>query len=230
MLQKKSVFTIYLIGPTYTGKTYIIQKYVNHLDKYIFDYTRGIEFEYKTINLDENTKIRLNICDTSGMPYYKRFIFNPIKNRCDGIIFVYSINDKRSFDELFNDFINPIKKIIDLNSIPVYLVGNECLPGEKREIEKEEAENKLKEYEYNFKFMETCAKNNINLNELFQNIAEDMYKKYKEKEENQEINQINQINQINENNNNIIIAQNNKPKKSVLQKVSNFFKRITKHF
>ena len=73
--------------------------------------------------------------------------------------------------------------------------------------------------------METCAKNNINLNELFQNIAEDMYKKYKEEnKENQE------INQINENNNNIIIAQNNRPKKSVLQKVSNFFKRITKHF
>jgi len=78
--------------------------------------------------------------------------------------------------------------------------------------------------------METSAKNNINLNELFQNIAEDMYKKYKEKEENEEINQINQINQINENNNNIIIAENNRPKKSILQKVSNFFKRITKHF
>ena len=70
--------------------------------------------------------------------------------------------------------------------------------------------------------METSVKNNININELFQNIVEDIYKKYKE--ENQE------INLINENNNNIIIAQNNKPKKNVLQKVSNFFKRITKHF
>ena len=70
--------------------------------------------------------------------------------------------------------------------------------------------------------METSVKNNININELFQNIVEDIYKKYKE--ENQE------INQINENNNNIIIAQNNKPKKSIFKKVSNFFKRITKHF
>ena len=229
MNQKKNVFHIYLIGPV-TGKTCIIQKYINNSDKN-FLITIGMDFKVKIINLDENTKIKLTIWDTPSAERYRSLVFNFIRNKCDGIIFVYSINQKYSFDALFNGFIVPLKKIIDLNSIPVYLVGNECYPGEKREVEKEEVENKLKEYKYNnFKFMEISPKYNINLNELFQNITEDMYKKYKEKEENEEINQINQINQINENNNNIIIAENNRPKKSILQKVSNFFKRITKHF
>ena len=92
MIKKKSVFTIYLLGPCLTGKTYIFQKYLNKLDKPFFLASIGFDSKSKLINLDENTKIKLIIYDTSGTERFRGLNFNFIRNKCDGIIFVYSIN------------------------------------------------------------------------------------------------------------------------------------------
>jgi len=219
----KNEFSIVLIGDSGSGKTSIISKYFNRSFDFV-EATNGINLSFKEINLNNNTKIKLNIWDTPGVGILRSMIRFPLKSNCDGIILTYLINKKSSFDNIFEIWINEIEKIIDLKSIPVYLVGNNCDLEDKREVEKKEVENKSKEY--NFKFMETSAINNININELFQNISEDIYNKYYKKEENIENEETNQINE----NNNIIIIQNNKPKKNVFQKVSNFFKKITKHF
>ena len=174
----KNEFSIVLIGDSGSGKTSIISKYFNRK----FDCVEanvGINVSFQEINLNNNTKIQLKIWDTPGVGILRPMIRFPLKFNCDGIILTYLINSKSSFDNIFEIWINEIEKIIDLKSIPVYLVGNNCDLEDKREVEKKEVENKSKEY--NFKFMETSAINNININELFQNISEDIYKKYIEK-------------------------------------------------
>jgi len=80
MLPIKNNFSIILIGPTYTGKTCIIQKYVHHLDK-ICLITTATEFFHKTINLDENTKIRLKILDTPSIERYRSILLTSLKFR-----------------------------------------------------------------------------------------------------------------------------------------------------
>ncbi|KAI9584422.1 hypothetical protein GQX74_006317 [Glossina fuscipes] len=90
-------------------------------------------------------------------------------------ILVYSVCSKQSLEEL-----KPIWTLIkelkgeDIPNIPVMLVGNKCdETAELREVT--EIEGKAQATTWNISFMETSAKTNHNVTELFQ--AESMDKK-----------------------------------------------------
>lgn len=89
-----------------------------------------------------------------------------------GIIFVYSINNRKSFEYIKQNF--SYIKISD--NIPLVLVGNKYDLKEKREISKEEGRQLAEEY--NMYFFECSAKNYIKINEIFQILM----KKNKQKE------------------------------------------------
>ncbi len=91
-----------------------------------------------------------------------------------GIIFVYSINNRKSFEYIKQNF--SYIKISD--NIPLVLVGNKYDLKEKREISKEEG-TQLAE-EYNMYFFECSAKNYININEIFQILVKKINKRKKE--------------------------------------------------
>ena len=214
MIEYKKSFKVLIFGDIGTGKSQIISKYLN-----TSDITMHLPYS-KKIKLDNNETIELNLIDTNGQENYRNFHFYLLKN-CDGIIILYSIDHKYTFDSVFESWVKGIKnKIDDLNSIPIYIVGNKCDLIWEREVSEEEAENKSKEY--NFKYMEISIKNNYNIDNLFKNISEDIYEKYC-KEKNLNMKKIPESNFV-------ITNKNNKPKKNVLQKISNFFKKLTKHF
>ena len=214
MIEDKKSFRVLIFGDCGTGKTQIISKYLN-----IYDVRMHQPYP-KEIKLDNNETIKLNLIDTNGQEKYRNIHFYLLDN-CDGIIILYSIDEQDTFNSVFESWIKGIKNRIDyLNSIPIYIVGNKCDLIWERKVSEEEAENKSKEY--NFKYMEISIKNNININKLFKNISEDIYEKYC-KEKNLNMKKIPE-------NNLVITNKNNKPKKNVLQKISNFFKKLTKHF
>ena len=106
----KNEFTIVLIGDSGSGKTSIISKYFNRSFDFV-EATNGINLSFKEINLNNNTKIKLNIWDTPGVGILRSMIRFPLKSNCDGIILTYLINKKSSFDNIFEIWINEIEKI-----------------------------------------------------------------------------------------------------------------------
>ena len=68
--------------------------------------------------------------------------------------------------------------MILLTKVSIVLFGNKC-DMEKREVTKEEAEGFAKLN--NLIYFETSAKNKININEGFQRVANDAYKKFGKK-------------------------------------------------
>ena len=118
--------------------------------------TVGIDFYCKKIELDNKRKIDLKVFDTAGQEQYRSNAFQIIKTKCNGIIILYSINNKKSFNNVFENWIDQLNNIIDLNSIVIYIVGNKSDLEDEREVEKKEVEKISKEY--NFKIMETSAK------------------------------------------------------------------------
>ena len=210
-------YSVFFLGDSQTGKTTIISKYFDlPIDYNCQISTIRIDYYKKTIEVNNKTKIDLKIYDTAGQEQYRSNAFQIIKTKCNGIIILYSINSKKSFNNVFEYWIDQLNNIIDLTSIPIYIVGNKCDLKDEREVEKEEVENKLKEYD--FKFMETSAKKNINISELFKNISEDIYKKYY-KEEKQEINNISSKNSLSKP---FEVVNIKKPKRNIFSRIFNF--------
>ena len=82
--------------------------------------TIGIDFKIKTIDID-GKKIRLQIWDTAGQERFKTITQTYYKGAM-GIIMVYAINDRPSFNALEN-WMKQIKTHASENVIKV-LVGN----------------------------------------------------------------------------------------------------------
>ena len=98
---KESTIGISLIGNSSTGKTSIIKTYKNK--KFVFDVktTIGFDYEFFPVKLSNDEKIILKIIDTAGTEQYRSLCLNMLRNN-KGVILVYSINDKKSFDDIAN--------------------------------------------------------------------------------------------------------------------------------
>ena len=145
-----------IIGNSIVGKTSILTKYTSKSYTESYVATVGLDFFTKDETID-NKIIRIKIWDTAGQERYKA-ITKCFFQRAQGIIIVFDVTNKRSFDDLkmWIDSINSQSKLTeDLENMPIIIIGNKIdLP--KRVIDKETALNFAKEQ--NLEYYETSAK------------------------------------------------------------------------
>ena len=166
-------FSIITLGESGVGKTSIIRRYIYDLYDENFISTIGMSFNYKDITLKNNKKIKLKIIDTGGEEKYRSVSKSYFKN-ADAVLFVYSIDDQKSFDRikewitLFNENHN------GKEGIPKILVET------KNDLPRKVDENNSIQFaESNgFKFRKTSAHDNYLINELFQDAGELLYENY----------------------------------------------------
>jgi len=84
-----------------------------------------------------------------------------------GILLVYDVTEERTFSNIKN-WIRNIKKHATDN-VDKILIGNKCDMVDKKVIDAERGQALAKEYD--IKFVETSAKNNINVEEAFITLA-----------------------------------------------------------
>jgi small GTP-binding protein len=89
-------FKVCLIGDGYVGKTSVRRKYLGKVFKANYIATLGVDFAQKALWYDD-TPTSLVIWDIAGQP-----VFQSLRKRyyegCSGIILVYSVIDRASFD------------------------------------------------------------------------------------------------------------------------------------
>jgi len=170
---KNPVVNIFLLGDSLTGKTSIVNSFFGVSFSEQQMKTIGIDNYIKEIELKNRKKIKIQIYDTAGQEQYRSNAFTILKTKCEGIVLIYSITDEDSFNNIFEYWINELNGIIDLSKYPIYFIGNKCDLDEERLITHEQGENASTKYK--FKFMETSAKTNINIQELFTNISQDIF-------------------------------------------------------
>ncbi len=175
----RNVIQLGTIGDSKVGKTNMSTVYVE--EKFNTEYISTLGFscllkEEKIKIGSEEKKIKIKIWDTAGQERFKSISIQYVKN-CLGILFVYSITDKESFQNLDN-WIKDVndKKIYD--NIPFVLIGNKCDLEQDRKVSKEEGEKFA--LKYNMKFFETSAKDNININEAFNALINEIVDVYKD--------------------------------------------------
>ena len=160
---------ILLIGDTQVGKTSLLLNYTDHIFPEEHIATIGVEYKDKFI-IKDNYNIRLQIWDTAGQERFHSITKNIYRN-ANGVLFVYDITNQESF----NNIKNWIKDLQNVGKdIKGVIIGNKIDLEKNRIITKEDLEEIAKKYE--MPFLETSVKNNININEAFELIMDELLK------------------------------------------------------
>ena len=160
---------ILLIGDSQVGKTSLLLKYTEHVFPEEHIATIGVEYKDKFI-IKDNYNIRLQIWDTAGQERFHSITKNIYRN-ANGVAFIYDITNKESF----NNIKNWIKDLQNVgNDIKGVILGNKIDLEKDRDVKKEEIEELSKKYE--MPFLETSAKENINVNEGFDLMINELFK------------------------------------------------------
>ena len=154
-----------VIGESRVGKTSIIGRYTDDYISGVYLSTVGIDYQEKTIKIGEKL-VKLEIWDTAGQERFKIIAKNYFQNS-DGFLLVYDISLRESFERL--TFWHEQLKLNAPLNCRFLVVGNKCDLEKERQVSKEEGEKYAEQY--NVKFYETSAKDNININEIFQTLA-----------------------------------------------------------
>ena len=165
---------ICVLGKTMVGKTCLINRYLN--GKYQVEHDRTIEEQYSKYLKIKDEDCMLEITDTGGLEEYLSSLDIWINNS-DGFLLVYSINDKDSFDGIKMRYEN-ILKYKKSKKFCALVVGNktDLENGEEKEeriVYKEEVDKFCEENQ--LKCIEVSAKNNDNINKIFQQLGENVF-------------------------------------------------------
>ena len=156
------IFRICLLGDSSVGKTSLLTRYSE--GKIIEKYNSTIGVDFKVVTLKLNDVIsKVHIWDTAGQERFKSIAINYFRNS-HGFIFVYDISNRESFENL-NNWIE-LAFSNNQNSIINFLIGNKSDLNDERKVS--EDEGKQFAIQKKFVFMETSAKDNINVDKVFE--------------------------------------------------------------
>ena len=183
----RKTFKIVLIGDNYIGTTSLIRRYIyNDYDPNKYSYTT--QLYDKTIILENGKKFLFQFWDIYNPEIYSSFNKLYIRNS-HGIILTYDITKRRSFLNI-NYRLNRIKE--DFQGILLFaLVGLKADLYEDEEVREEEA-RKFAE-DNNMLFYLTSAKENIDVENCFNGIINEIVRKDEIENENKNLINLNNI-------------------------------------
>ncbi|KAL7559970.1 hypothetical protein ACA910_014281 [Epithemia clementina (nom. ined.)] len=154
-----------MIGDSGVGKTCLLLRYANDSFSPTFITTIGIDFKIKNVDID-GTRIKLQIWDTAGQERFRTITTSYFRG-AQGILLVYDVTDRRSFESIRN-WISQIQQHADVH-VNKILVGNKCDMKDEKVVSTQEGENLAKEF--GIPFAEVSAKNDINVDKSFKDLA-----------------------------------------------------------
>ena len=185
------IFKLLAIGDSNSGKSALLLKYTDTKWNESFVPTIGVDFVIKIFlnnqkyflqkikNIEiQGKSVKLQIWDTAGEERFKNIISSYYR-RASGILLLYNITDRESFESL-NSWLIDIEKNTKKDVCKI-LVGTNCDLEDERKVTYQEG----KEFatKNGMKFIEVSVENNININEAFDILLEDIMNKISNKKE-----------------------------------------------
>ncbi|MFW9822477.1 MAG: GTP-binding protein [Candidatus Thorarchaeota archaeon] len=161
------VYKLSLIGDGGVGKTSMVQRYVHGIFQADYKATIGTFISKRECNFEElGTSVKFMIWDLAGQSQFQRLWPDYLTDSRAGII-VFDITDRESFDHVKKWYEIIIK--VAFPNITLILVGNKSDLEGDRVVTTEEGMNLAKEL--GVYYMETSAKTNENIEEVFEWVA-----------------------------------------------------------
>ena len=167
------LFKLLLIGDSGVGKSCLLLRFAD--DTYTESYisTIGVDFKIRSIELEGKT-VKLQIWDTAGQERF-RTITSSYYRGAHGIIIVYDVTDKESFQNI-QHWLQEIDKYAN-EGVMKLLVGNKSDLQSKKVVSYDEAKELADSL--GIGFIETSAKNAHNVEQAFTKMALEMKTKVK---------------------------------------------------
>ena len=165
---------ILIIGDSQVGKTSLLLKYVDNIFPEEHIGTIGVEYKDKYVTRGK-FNIRLSIWDTAGQERFRSITKNIFRN-ANGVLFVYDVTVKKSFESI-REWIKDTQKIDkDIKGI---ILGNK-IDLDNKVVGKDYLEDLGKKFK--MPVLEVSAKDNINVAEGFNLIVDELLKDKTEEE------------------------------------------------
>ena len=155
------LFKVLLLGDSDVGKSSLILRYTEETFNSKLVNSIGVDFKMKKKEIDGKV-IKVQIWDTAGHERFRSITYSYYRG-ANAIIIVFDLSDKKSFISI-TEWLKQIEKHAKENVFK-FLVGNKSDLVDQRQVSYEEA----KQYadDHDLPYIETSAKEGININELF---------------------------------------------------------------
>ena len=163
------IFKVLIIGDSSVGKSNILLRFSDNIFHDTFLPTIGVDFKIRNVKMGDQT-IKLNIWDTAGQERFKTITSTYYKG-AHGIILVYDITDRESFNNV-NNWLAEVKKHAGPHVVKL-LVGNKCDLEQERVVTTKEGQDFADSL--GISFLETSAKQRINIDEAFMTLTKQVY-------------------------------------------------------
>lgn len=154
-------YKLVVVGGGGVGKSALTIQFIQ--SHFVDEYDPTIEDSYRKQCTIDGEQVLLDVLDTAGQEEYSAMREQYMRTG-EGFLLVYSINSRNSLEEL-QSFYEQIQRVKDTENVPVLVVGNKCDLEIERQVSYEEGLSLAKSF--NSPFLETSAKQRINVEEAF---------------------------------------------------------------
>eukprot|EP01088_Endostelium_zonatum_P005249 TRINITY_DN1677_c0_g1_i2.p1 TRINITY_DN1677_c0_g1~~TRINITY_DN1677_c0_g1_i2.p1 ORF type:complete len:214 (-),score=53.41 TRINITY_DN1677_c0_g1_i2:526-1143(-) len=170
------LFKLVIIGDSGVGKSCIVVRFAEGTYSETYLSTLGVDFKMKLVEVD-GVKIKLQIWDTAGQERF-RTITQSYYRGSNGILIVYDVTDRKSFDNC-KYWLTEINKVVNESGEKVVrlLIGNKSDLANERQVPTTEGESLAKQQ--GLFFVETSAKDRTGISEAFEKITREALKNKK---------------------------------------------------
>jgi len=155
-----------LIGDSGVGKSCLLLRFADYSFTDTYVSTIGVDFRFRGITVGEK-QIKLQIWDTAGQERF-RTITSAYYRGADGIVIVYDISRRESFDHV-DDWLREASRYAK-EGVTKMVIGNKCDRISQRVVSVEEGTQLAQKH--GMRFIETSSKDAVNVESAFKLIAE----------------------------------------------------------
>jgi len=167
-------YKLIVVGGGGVGKSALtIQLIQSH---FVDEYDPTIEDSYRKQCVIDDEVALLDVLDTAGQEEYSAMREQYMRTG-EGFLLVYAITSRASFDEI-KGFQQQILRVKDKDYFPVIIVANKCDLEYEREVSSQEGRDLARSF--GCRFIESSAKQRINVDEAFYNLVREIRRYNKE--------------------------------------------------
>ncbi|TFY56812.1 hypothetical protein EVG20_g8786 [Dentipellis fragilis] len=169
-------YKLVVVGGGGVGKSALTIQFIQ--SHFVDEYDPTIEDSYRKQCVIDDEVALLDVLDTAGQEEYGAMREQYMRTG-EGFLLVYSITSRNSFEEI-STFHQQILRVKDKDSFPVIVVANKCDLEYERQVGMNEGRDLAKHF--GCRFIETSAKQRINVDEAFSNLVREIRKYNKEQQ------------------------------------------------
>ncbi|KAK9767821.1 RAS1 protein [Basidiobolus ranarum] len=167
-------YKLVVVGGGGVGKSALTIQFIQ--SHFVDEYDPTIEDSYRKQCVIDDETAMLDVLDTAGQEEYNAMREQYMRTG-EGFLLVYSITSRNSFEEI-STFHQQILRVKDRDYFPIIVVANKSDLENERQVSTQEGRDLAKQF--GCRFIETSAKQRINVDEAFYNIVREIRRYNKE--------------------------------------------------